>query len=132
MLIRDSRTCLCRDPRAGAFAREYHPKQTRERVMNRILLTALVVGSVGISGGAWAADAAAGQAKSTACAMCHGPTGGGTQMGGKIAGMAPAAFAQAIADYKSGKKDNAAMKRQATQLTDADVANLAAYYATLK
>lgn len=101
--------------------------------MNRILLATLVVVSLGLTGGARAAgDAAAGQAKSTPCAMCHGPTGGGTQMAGKIAGMAPAAFIQAIADYKSGKKDNAVMKRQATQLSDADVANLAAYYASLK
>jgi cytochrome c553 len=101
--------------------------------MNRIVLTALVIGSVGLAGAAQAAgDAAAGKAKATACAMCHGPTGGGTQTGPRLAGLAQATFVQAMADYKSGKKDNAMMKRQASPLSDGDVANLAAYYASLK
>jgi cytochrome c553 len=101
--------------------------------MNRMLLTTLLAVSVGLAGAAQAAgDAAAGKAKATSCAMCHGPTGGGTQMGGKIAGMDPAAFTQAMGDYKSGKRDNAMMKSQATQLSADDIANLAAYYASLK
>jgi len=101
--------------------------------MNRMLLTALIVGSVGIAGAAHAAgDAAAGKAKATSCAMCHGPNGEGTKMGGKLAGMAPAAFIQAMDDYKSGKRDNAMMKSQASALSADDAANLAAYYATLK
>ena len=55
--------------------------------MNRMLLTALIVGSVGLAGAAQAAgEVAAGQAKAGSCGMCHGPTGGGTQMGPKLAG----------------------------------------------
>jgi cytochrome c553 len=105
----------------------------RSNTMNRMLLTALIVGSVGIAGTAQAAgDAAAGKAKATSCAMCHGPNGEGTQMAGKIAGMAPAAFIQAMDDYKSGKRDNAMMKSQASALSADDTANLAAYYASLK
>ncbi len=101
--------------------------------MNRMLLTALIVGSVGLTGAAQAAgDAAAGKDKATACAMCHGPNGEGTQMAPKLAGMDPAAFVQALQDYKSGKKDNAMMKAQVGPLSDADMANLAAYYASLK
>jgi cytochrome c553 len=101
--------------------------------MNRMLLTALIVGSVGLAGAAQAAgDAAAGKAKATACAMCHGPNGEGTQMAPKLAGEDPAKFVQALADYKSGKKDNAMMKAQVGSLSDADMANLAAYYASLK
>jgi cytochrome c2 len=42
--------------------------------MNRMLLTALIGGVVGLSGTAHAAgDAAAGKAKAAACAMCHRP-----------------------------------------------------------
>ena len=101
--------------------------------MNRILLTTLIVGLAGLTGTAHAAgDVAAGKAASTSCAMCHGPTGGGTAMGVKLAGEDPAKFVQAMEDYKSGKRDNAMMKNQASQLSDADVANLAAYYASLK
>jgi len=101
--------------------------------MNRLLLTVLIVGSVGFAGAAQAAgDAAAGKDKATACAMCHGPNGEGTQMAPKLAGEDPAKFVQALADYKSGKKDNAMMKAQTGSLSDADMANLAAYYASLK
>jgi cytochrome c553 len=101
--------------------------------MNRMLLTALIVGVAGLAGTAQAAgDAAAGKAASTSCAMCHGPTGGGTAMGGKLAGEDPAKFVQAMEDYKSGKRDNAMMKNQAGKLSSADFANLAAYYASLK
>jgi len=53
-------------------------------------------------------------------------------MGTKLAGEDPAKFIQAMNDYKSGKRDNAMMKSQASNLSDADVANLAAYYASLK
>ena len=101
--------------------------------MNRILLTVLIVGSVGLAGAAHAAgDAASGKAKATSCAMCHGPDGGGTKMGPKLAGEDPAAFTQQMNDYKSGKRDNAMMKAQATPLSADDIANLAAYYASLK
>lgn len=102
-------------------------------MMNRMLLTALIVGSVGLVGTAQAAgDAAAGKAKATACAMCHGPNGEGGQMGSKLAGEDPAKFIQAMNDYASGKRDNAMMKSQASSLSADDIANLAAYYASLK
>jgi len=101
--------------------------------MNRILLTALIVASLGFAGAAQAAgDAAAGKGKATACAMCHGPNGEGNQMGPKLAGEDQAKFIQAMNDYKSGKRDNAMMKSQANPLSADDIANLAAYYASLK
>lgn len=101
--------------------------------MNRMLLTAVIAGSIGMAAAAQAAgDAAAGKAKATACAMCHGPTGGGTQVGPKIAGLDQAVFVQALKDFASGKRDNAMMKAQASPLSAADQANLAAYFATLK
>lgn len=101
--------------------------------MNRILLAVLLAGSVGLAGAAQAAgDVAAGQAKAGSCGMCHGPTGGGTQMGPKLAGEDPAKFVAAMNNYKAGKGDNAMMKNAAAQLSTDDVANLAAYYASLK
>lgn len=102
-------------------------------MMNRMMLIALLIGSVGVAGAAYAAgDAAAGKEKATACAMCHGPNGEGTQMAPKLAGEDPTKFVDALNDYKSGKKDNAMMKAQAAQLSPEDEANLAAYYASLK
>lgn len=100
--------------------------------MKHILLTALIAASIGFATNASAADAVAGKAKSASCAMCHGATGGGTQMGTKLAGEDPAKFIQAMNDYKTGKRDNAMMKNQAGPLSADDIANLAAYYASLK
>ncbi len=101
--------------------------------MNRMLLTALLVGSVGLVGAAQAAgDAAAGKAKAAACAMCHGPNGEGTQVAPKLAGKPAAEIVQALNDFKSGKRDNAMMKAQVAQLSPDNMANLAAYYASLK
>jgi cytochrome c553 len=60
------------------------------------------------------------------------PNGEGTQITGKLAGEDPTKFVQAMNDYKSGKHDNAMMKSQANQLSAEDIANLAAYYASLK
>jgi cytochrome c553 len=101
--------------------------------MMRIPLAALTIVSLGFAIPAHAAgDAAAGKAKSAACAMCHGPNGEGTAMAPKLAGKSAAELDQAMQDYRSGKRDNAMMKSQATALSDADMANLAAYYASLK
>jgi len=101
--------------------------------MRPLLLTALTIGLLGTIAPAHAAgDAAAGKTKATACGMCHGPNGEGTSMAPKLGGMDQAKFVQAMQDYKSGRKDNAMMKSQAAALSDADMANLAAYYATLK
>jgi cytochrome c553 len=39
---------------------------------------------------------------------------------------------QALKDYKSGKRSNAIMKGLASPLSEQDMENLAAYYASLK
>jgi cytochrome c553 len=101
--------------------------------MSRPLLIALLSGTVALAGNAQAAgDAVAGKAASTSCAMCHGANGEGTKMGSKLAGMNQAAFIQAMNDYKSGKREGPMMKSQTAQLSATDIANMAAYYASLK
>lgn len=88
---------------------------------------------LGMAGSATAAgDVAAGEAKAKACAGCHGANGEGKKDNPKIAGMATADFVKALADYNSGARDNKTMARIAKKLSDDDVANLAAYYASLK
>ena len=101
--------------------------------MNRIFLVALLVGSAGLAGNAQAAgDAAAGKTKASSCAMCHGQNGEGTPVAPKLAGKSAADVVQALSDYKSGKRDNAMMKTTASGLSADDMANLAAYYASIK
>lgn len=101
--------------------------------MNRLLLIALLSGTVGCAAGARAAgDAAAGRAAVTSCGMCHGANGEGSKMGPKLAGMNQAAFIAAMDDYKAGKRDSPMMRSQTSQLSAADIANMAAWYGSLK
>jgi len=79
-----------------------------------------------------AADVQAGKAKAAACAACHGANGQGTAPNPALAGKSEAQLIQALKDFKSGKRDNAIMKGMASSLSDQDIENLAAYYASLK
>ena len=99
--------------------------------MIRTLLNAGIIALLGIASAHAAGDVQAGKAKAAACVGCHGANGEGVAPNPPLAGIAEAAFVQAIADYKSGKRANAVMKAFATPLSDQDTANLAAYYASL-
>ncbi|NIM71186.1 MAG: c-type cytochrome [Xanthomonadales bacterium] len=80
----------------------------------------------------WAAgDAAAGQAKSAACQACHGAAGEGAAAGYPVlAGQHASYLAKALADYRDGRRDNAIMQGFAGNLSDQDIADLAAWYAS--
>jgi len=95
-------------------------------------VVALVV-TLGVAGAAQAGgDAAAGKAKAGTCAGCHGANGEGSKPNPPIAGMKEDQFVQAIKDYQSGKRNNAVMKTMTKSLSEQDMANLAAYFASLK
>jgi len=80
-----------------------------------------------------AADIAAGKARSDEiCADCHGDEGYGDDTFPSIVGMPVEEFAKAMQEYKDGTRDNKKMMKIAKQLSDADVANLAAYFAQFK
>lgn len=101
--------------------------------MKHALLTAVALVSLVATGAAQAAgDAAAGKAKSASCAKCHGANGEGKGKYPAVAGMAEGEFVQMLEDYKSGKKANGIMKSYSSKLSAQDMADLAAYYASLK
>ncbi|OUS30050.1 cytochrome C [Thalassotalea sp. 42_200_T64] len=82
---------------------------------------------------AMAADVEAGKAKSVMCAACHGANGvSAIPMYPNLAGQKEAYIAKQLKDFKSGTRKDPVMGSMAMPLTDADVANLAAYYASLK
>ncbi|REL31428.1 c-type cytochrome [Thalassotalea euphylliae] len=82
---------------------------------------------------AFAGDVAAGKAKSAMCAACHGAEGiSAIPMYPNLAGQKEAYIAKQLKDFKSGARKDPVMAPMAMGLTDADVANLAAYYASLK
>lgn len=105
--------------------------------MKKIVIVAAALALAGAFGTAVAGDAAAGKAKFAVCAGCHGPTGAGNEplKYPKLAGLEEAYVAQQLHDFKSGKRQTpmaATMKAMTAGLNDADIANLAAYVATLK
>ncbi|GAB2991656.1 c-type cytochrome [Psychrosphaera aestuarii] len=80
-----------------------------------------------------AADIEAGKAKAATCAACHGANGiSAIPTYPNLAGQKPAYIVQQLKAFKSGERNNAIMKPMATMLTEADMVNIAAYYASLK
>jgi cbb3-type cytochrome c oxidase subunit III len=79
-----------------------------------------------------AADLAKGEATSTqVCAACHTADGSrGSPANPILAGQHPEYLAKQLAEFKSGARANAVMKGFATILSDADMKNVAAYYAS--
>jgi cytochrome c553 len=78
-----------------------------------------------------AGDAAAGKTKSATCAACHGPDGNSpTPAFPKIAGQHEGYLVKQLMEYKSGERVNATMNGMAAALSEQDMADLAAYYAS--
>lgn len=100
--------------------------------MTRMLFGAGMIFLLAIGSAQAAGDPAAGKAKAAGCAGCHGANGQGIPPNPALAGKSEAQLLQALQDFKSGKRDNAVMKAMTAGLSDQDMANLAAYYASLK
>jgi cytochrome c553 len=100
----------------------------------KLLLSAMVVGMVALSGSAVAGDAAAGKAKSAMCAACHGAGGEGNPAmnAPRLSGQLEGYLTKSMTAYKSGARNDPMMSAQAKTLSDADMANLSAYYSSLK
>ena len=77
--------------------------------------------------------ASAGRAAAAGCAGCHGETGI-TKMPGmpNLVGLDPKYFAAAVNGYKSGQRKHDMMKTLVSALSDADVNNIALFYALQK
>jgi cytochrome c553 len=80
-----------------------------------------------------AGDIEAGKAKSTLCAACHGPAGiSVSPLWPNLAGQKEAYLVKQIKAFKSGERKDPSMAPMVAALTDADIENIAAYYASLK
>ena len=101
--------------------------------MKRAILTAAIFALLGAMSAVQAGgNAGAGKAKTSSCAGCHGANGEGRKPNPPLAGKPEGELVQAMNDYKSGKRTNAVMKTFASKLSDQDMADIAAYYASLK
>ena len=76
-------------------------------------------------------DAAAGEAKSALCAACHGSDGNSPlTMNPKLAGQNAKYLVKQLQDYKSGARVNPVMSGLVAMLSDEDMEDIAAWYAS--
>lgn len=86
-----------------------------------------------LAGTAHAGDPALGRAKSAPCAACHGGDGRGIAPNFPVlAGQYASYLVHALKQYRSGERNNALMAPMAANLSDADIEDLAAYYAAMQ
>ncbi|MFO1109650.1 MAG: c-type cytochrome [Bradyrhizobium sp.] len=86
----------------------------------------------GVGAAQAAGDAAAGQPKAAMCAGCHGDKGQGFPPFPALAGKPEAYQVKALQDFKSGARSNPMMSSMAAMLSDQDMENLAAYFASFR
>jgi len=103
--------------------------------MKKLLAAAGIV-AMAASGSAMAAgDAAAGKTKAAVCAACHGANGVSmVPMYPNLAGQKAQYLENALKAYKAGQRGGATaalMTPQAANLSDQDIADLAAYFSSL-
>jgi cytochrome c553 len=79
-----------------------------------------------------AGDAAAGKAKAAVCGACHGVNGISTNdMWPNLAGQKEGYLKLQLTALRDGTRKNPMMSPMAANLSDQDIADLAAYYSSL-
>jgi len=101
-------------------------------MMTSLRASLLVVATLAVPALAGAADIVAGQAKvKEVCQACHGIDGNSPSPEyPKLGGQYPDYIQKALRDYKSGARKNPIMTGFAGTLTQKDIENVAAYYAS--
>ena len=95
-----------------------------------LLITAalLSISSASVTAG----DAAAGKSKSATCGACHGQNGiSPNDMWPNLAGQKAGYLVAQMKAFRDGQRANPMMAPMAAPLSDADIDDLAAYYAGL-
>ncbi len=99
--------------------------------MKRQVLTALFTATLATT--ASAGDVAAGKARSASCAGCHGADGiSAVPNYPNLAGQKEQYLIMTLKGFRDGSRENNVMNAMAKSLSDADIENLAAFYASLK
>ena len=99
----------------------------------KLAFIAVAIFGLGVVNAAQAGDAAAGKAKASACAACHGADGiGTTDQNPNLAGQKEAYLVKATRAYRDGTRNDPMMGMLLKNLSDADIDNLAAFYSSLK
>lgn len=102
--------------------------------MNRLSMSAMLAALTLLAAPTYAADVAAGKALAEeSCADCHGDDGTGDDKNPAINGMSVEKFTKAMQEYQAGTRTKSQkMIKAAKDVNAAQIADLAAYYASLK
>ena len=94
-----------------------------------VLMAAAVAATQAMAAG----DAEAGKAKAAPCAACHGQDGNKTLTGTypKLAGQGEEYLVKQLENFKSGTRENAVMQGQVAGMSEQDMQDVAAFYASL-
>lgn len=80
-----------------------------------------------------AGDPAAGQEKAVKCKQCHGLDGlGKLPIYPNLAGQSTEYLTKQLHDFQQGRREDQMMTFLAKELTEDDIADLAAYYASIE
>ncbi|MBA1156138.1 c-type cytochrome [Microvirga mediterraneensis] len=97
-----------------------------------LALAGLLLGVVAVDP-ASAGDARAGRQKLTTCQGCHGLDGlSKNPEAPNLAGQVESYLARSLEAYRSGDRKNESMNIVAKELSDEDIADVAAYYASIQ
>ncbi len=97
-----------------------------KNVVALVLLLAVVPLSLAAKG-----DPQAGHEKAKVCEACHGPTGHAVDPNyPNLAGQYESYLVKALADYRAGRRTNPIMAPMAAPLSDQDIEDLAAWFAS--
>lgn len=100
-------------------------------MINKNIAACLLLAVVLPTGNAMAGDPAAGEQKAATCAACHGANGVSTIASNPIlAGQYPSYLEHALKSYRDGSRQSAIMAGFASQLSDEDIADLAAWFSS--
>lgn len=123
-------------PTSGSIAPSLEEAAMRTRLSvlsasGAIGVLLVVVAAVAI-GAEPVGNKADGATKAAVCAACHGPKGISVNpLWPSLAGQQEAYLAKQIKEFRDGVRVEATMQPFVANLTDQDVADLAAYYASL-
>lgn len=98
----------------------------------KITFIATIVSCAFVSLSVWSADIEAGKTKAVSCNACHGSKGiSMIPMYPNLAGQKEQYLVLQLKAFRDGERKNMQMSPMASGLSDADIANLSAYYASL-
>ena len=102
------------------------------RLFTMPVMLATLAATTIFSGQALAGDAAKGKMRAATCIACHGANGiSQIPMYPNLAGQKEQYLVLSMKAFRDGERKNMVMSPMAANLSDEDIANLAAYYSSL-